>query len=296
MNYHQPVLENELIEGLNIRPGDIVVDLTLGGGGYVRRILNNCPGVGLICGIDRDMDAINYVSETLKTRKLLLIHGNFNEMSKLLMEHKINTVNKVIIDLGVSSFQIDQPDRGFAYSTAGPIDMRMNRNQSKTAQQVIQKTSEIELADMIYKFGEEPASRKIAQTLKHRVKMNTLTTTEDLSDAVRSVIKGTYQRRMTAVRRVFQALRIATNDELSTLSNVLPQVLALLETEGRLAVITYHSLEDRIVKHWVRDQKDPLTGQRIIRQYNKKPIVPSAEEINQNPRSKSAKLRILIKQ
>jgi 16S rRNA (cytosine1402-N4)-methyltransferase len=301
---HIPVLVDEVITGLNLRSGAQIIDGTLGGGGHTARMLEASAPDGHILGLDADPEAVERVSRLLSAEvasgRLHLIHANFDQIAVIAEQHGFHPVDAILLDLGVSSFQIDTPDRGFSFQQDGPLDMRLDPTQPLRAADVVNTWSETDLANLIYEYGEERHSRRIARSL---VRQRPFATTSELATAVTRAVGGRQGQRLHPATRTFQALRIAVNSELERLSQVLPQTLALLRPGGRLAIISFHSLEDRIVKQWMqREARDyvpdpyhPHGGYSrtpTLRIITPKPVTPSDVEIDNNPRSRSAKLRI----
>ena len=276
---HIPVLSQELIEGLAIKPGGIYLDATLGRGGHSNLILSTFPNVQVI-GIDLDDDAIlntkTNMSSSMKQR-FQTWTGNFKDYPG-----KIGEFDGIIADLGVSSPQLDNPERGFSFRHEASLDMRMNREQSLTAEEIINHWSEITLANIFYQYGEEKRSRSIARYL---VENRPFFTTTDLASAISKVFPPKYRYgRIHPATRVFQALRIIVNDELTSLEKFLQQSPSWLKPQGNIGIISFHSLEDRIVKHTFRDSS-------LLDVITKKPIIPKQEEKYNNRCSRSAKLR-----
>jgi 16S rRNA (cytosine1402-N4)-methyltransferase len=301
---HISVLLDEVLTGLNLHSGAIAIDCTLGGGGHTAHILAQTAPTGRVLGLDADPDAIERVSRRFAAEidagRLTLVQSAFEQVAQVAAQAGFAQVDAILLDLGVSSFQLDQAQRGFSLMQPGPLDMRFDPEQSPSAADIVNFWSEREIADIIYQFGEERHSRRIARYL---VQNRPITTTEQLADVVLRASGGRRGERIHPATRTFQALRIAVNRELEQLSNVLPQALSLLRPGGRLAVISFHSLEDRIVKQWcqaeatsfVQDKMHPHGGTPrtpTLRIVTPKPVTPSLEEIERNPRSRSAKLRI----
>lgn len=301
---HISVLLHEVIAGLNLRPGATAIDCTLGGGGHTAHMLAQTAPTGRVLGLDADPDAIERVSRRFAAEiaagRLVVAHAPFEQVSKVAAATNFAQVDAILLDLGVSSFQLDQAERGFSLMQPGPLDMRFDPEQYPSAADIVNEWPERELADLIYQFGEERHSRRIARYL---VQNRPITTTEQLAELVSRAVGGRRGERIHPATRTFQALRIAVNRELEQLTNVLPQALSLLRPGGRIAVISFHSLEDRIVKQWcqaeaadfVRDRMHPHGGYArtpTLRIVTPKPITPSPAEIEWNPRSRSAKLRI----
>ncbi|TFB11853.1 16S rRNA (cytosine(1402)-N(4))-methyltransferase RsmH [Candidatus Marinimicrobia bacterium MT.SAG.3] len=299
---HTPVMAEEVTEFLTINPDGVYIDGTIGGGGHAEVILDRLTDKALYIGIDKDATAIEYCKERFKdsTAKVELFQGNFSMMNEIAERRGIKGVDGVLLDLGVSSTQLDLPERGFSFSSDGPLDMRMDQDSGISAADLIKSLTERELADLIYEYGEERHSRKIATAIVNFQKESQLRTTSDLSSIVKRVIMGNMKTKSLA--RVFQALRIAVNNELSSLEEGLTAAIKLLKKGGRIVVLSYHSLEDRIVKNLLRDLskshiQDPEspTGYREqvkeLKLLTKKVIKPTGSEIERNPRSRSARLR-----
>ena len=284
MFVHIPVLSRELIEALNIRAGGNYLDATVGGGGHSSLILAKSSEIRLI-GIDRDEEAIAAAKDKLAQygkERIEFWHGNF-------AEYKPNNLDfdGIIADLGVSSAQLDIPERGFSFKHTANLDMRMDRTQSLTAKEIIDRWSEKELADIFYRYGEERFSRRIARRI---VEKRPFVTTTELAEAIALCVPRQYRYgRIHPATRVFQALRIVVNQELQSIELFLDRAPHWLKIGGIIAVISFHSLEDRIVKHKLRDSP-------LLQVLTKKPITASAEERAKNPRSRSAKLRIARRQ
>lgn len=304
---HIPVLLDEVITGLALNPGMRVIDGTLGGGGHTAVILDQTAPTGRVLGIDADPAAIRRVAHKLAaavaTDRLTLAQGNFGDLAALATAHGFAAVDAILLDLGVSSFQLETPQRGFAFGQDGPLDMRFDPTQGVSAAEVVNQWPEAELADLIYHYGEERLSRKIAHYL---VQHRPFVTTGALAAAIEAAVGGRKGSRLHPATRTFQALRIAVNEELTQLERVLPQALQLLKPGGRLAVISFHSLEDRIVKQWMQQEARTFVPDKRLPQggYNRtaqlelitrKPMVAADAETASNPRSRSAKLRIAQK-
>ena len=303
-NYHDSVLLNEALNGLNIKPDGIYVDATLGRCGHTQRILDHLNELGSVIGFDQDIDAIKYAENNFSDSRLGLIHSNFSNLNDEL--NKINLIGKVdgvLMDLGISSPQIDNADRGFSFNKDGLLDMRMDQSQKLTATEWIKETSEKEIADTLYQYGEEKRSRIIASTIKEYQKNNEIKTTLELANLISTVVKPGKNKHPAT--RSFQAIRIAINDELIMLSEALNQTIDVLDKGGRLAVISFHSIEDRIVKQFIQKHSRPKqipkglpimmndTQPCLLKDLGK--VKPSNEEIKVNRRSRSAILRIAEK-
>ncbi|MEX1018330.1 MAG: 16S rRNA (cytosine(1402)-N(4))-methyltransferase RsmH [Litorilinea sp.] len=305
---HIPVLLPEVIAALDIRPGGKYIDGTLGGGGHTQAILEAAGPTGKVLGLDADPAALTRVATRLEgpmqDGRLLMRHANFEHMAQVAQALDFVPVDGILLDLGVSSYQFDTPARGFSLMHDGPLDMRMNPEAELTAAHIVNHWREDEIADVIYEYGEERRSRRIARAI---VRRRPFATTAELAEAVSQAVGGRKHgspgARIHPATRVFQALRIAVNQELDQLRATLPQCLDLLTAGGRLAVISFHSLEDRIVKQWMQqesrtfipDAAHPFGGTEQaarLQIMTRKPLTASAEEVQANPRSRSAKLRV----
>ncbi len=297
---HVAVLVAEVLAYLAPRPGAVIVDATVGEGGHAEAILRRIAPAGRLIGLDRDADAIRRAQERLRPfgRNAILSQANFEHLEQALDEAGVGTVDGMLFDIGVSTRQLFEPSRGFSFDRVGPLDMRMDQGQEMTAADLANTLPEPALADLIYRYGEERASRKIARQIVAR---RPLRTTRDLARAVEAAVGGG-RGRLHPATRTFQALRIATNRETEALERGLPQAIHRLRPGGRLCVISFHSLEDRIVKQTLarlsRDCTCPpelpecrCGGRRLVRVLTKKPVTPSPEEVRQNPRARSARLR-----
>ena len=296
--YHTPVLFNESLDALEISANDIVIDVTYGGGGHSSEILNRLGPDGLLLAFDQDDDALENV---LDDDRLIFANANFRFMINFAKYYEVMGANAILADLGVSSHQFDAGDRGFSIREEGVLDMRMNQNSMLTAYQVINKYSEKELYRVFNSYADLDNVRKVVQMLLKKRSEEPIRTTKELVDLLKELVKGNKQTQFLA--QVFQAIRIEVNDEMGALMDFLEQSVSVLEEGGRLVVISYHSIEDRLVKNFIRSgnftgelTKDhfgvvqkPLTG------INKKPIITADEEIARNPRARSAKMRIAIK-
>ncbi len=301
---HQPVLYQEIIHALQPRRGGRYVDGTLGAGGHARGILEASAPDGQLLGLDVDPQALALARKTLAPYegRIHLAQASYTSLATQLAQLHWEAVDGILLDLGASSMQFDTPKRGFSFLHDAPLDMRFGPHAPQTAADLVNKLSERELADLLYQYGEERNSRKIAHAI---VQARPLHTTRELVAAIESVSPRRGDRLHPATR-TFQALRIAVNEELASLEAVLPQAVAALRAKGRLAVISFHSLEDRLVKDFVREQSQDLVNppyERIyevergatLKEVNRKPITPSEAEIRSNPRARSAKLRIAEK-
>ncbi|MEH2140708.1 16S rRNA (cytosine(1402)-N(4))-methyltransferase RsmH [Nostoc sp.] len=280
--FHVPVLGREVIEGLAVRLGGHYLDVTVGGGGHSRLILESAADVR-VTAVDQDEDALAAAQKNLTEYgdRIQFIYSNFANY-----EFTPNTFDGILADLGVSSYHLDQPERGFSFRHAANLDMRMDQRRSLTAADVINNWDEADLADIFFKYGEERLSRRIARRIVER---RPLHTTTELADAIASSVPPKYRYgRIHPATRVFQALRIVVNDELKSLETFLDKAPNALVPGGRIAIISFHSLEDRPVKHGLRNSP-------LLKVLTKKPIIAQEEEIQRNMRSRSAKLRIAQK-
>ncbi len=290
---HVPVLYNEVLAGLNVRPGGLYIDGTVGAGGHAAGILEGSGPNGRLMGFDRDAATLQVAAERLAPYgdRVRLIHAPYTALG----EHVApGSAAGMVLDLGLSSLQMDDPERGFAFRHDGPLDMRFDVSAGQTAADVVNTWPVDDLADALYEFGEERQSRRIARAI---VDARPLQTTGQLAEVVARAI-GKYRERIHPATRTFQALRILVNDELGQVAEVLPQAVEALAPGGRLAVITFHSLEDRIVKRFFRQasgvvEEGANLSSPTLRIVNKKVIEPAAAEIEANPRSRSAKLRLV---
>lgn len=309
---HDTVLLNETVNGLNIKPDGIYVDMTLGGAGHTSLILEKLSDKGRLFSFDQDETAINYVKEKLskdiESGKLTLIHSNFRNITEELNNRDVERVDGILYDLGVSSPQLDEAERGFSYHQNAPLDMRMNKQQRLTAYEVVNEWSYNELVAILFKYGEERFSKQIVRKIEAAREVEPIKTTHDLVDLIKEGIPAPARRKGGhPAKRTFQAIRIAVNDELGALEDSLKQSIQLLNLYGRISVISFHSLEDRIVKHTFKDYSTPPDLPRnlpvlpdfdlpILKLINNKPISASKEELEENNRSRSAKLRVAEKQ
>jgi 16S rRNA (cytosine1402-N4)-methyltransferase len=298
--FHIPVLCREAVDALVTDAEGWYVDGTVGGGGHAEEICARLRGRGKIICLDADADALASAQSRLQqfSERTTFIHTNFGELAGALQRLSVSRINGLLLDLGVSSHQFDVPDRGFSFRGDERLDMRMDQRQLQTAWDIVNRTDEKVLAGILWEFGEERESRRIARGV---VAARPVDTTGDLRDAVERAVGGRFLTKSLA--RVFQALRIAVNKELDQLRNVLAQAVDLITPEGRLVVISYHSLEDRIVKEFIRrqaevpeDQRNPFArgpaAEGRLRIVTRKAVVPTNEEIARNPRARSAKMRV----
>ena len=301
---HKPVLLNECIEGLNIKKDGIYGDGTLGGAGHSKEILNHLSNTGLLIGIDQDLEALDAAKKNLSSfNNVVYIHDNHDNIDKILQKLEIQKVDGILLDLGVSSYQLDEKSRGFSYMEDAKLDMRMDRTKKLTAEEVVNSYTEEELAKIFFEYGEEKYSKNIAKNICMARKNKKITTTKELVKIIEESIPQSKQNNGHPAKRTFQAIRIEVNDELRPLHGTILKSINCLKPEGRLAVITFHSLEDRIVKNAYIEAVGKCTCPPDIpycvcgnvslgKIVNKKPIVANEEEQKSNSRSKSAKLRI----
>lgn len=308
---HKPVLLDECIEGLDIRPDGIYVDGTLGGAGHSVEILKRLGPQGMLIGIDQDREALKAAEEKLSQvntkGSFVTIHANFENIRQILEAQKIRNVDGILLDLGVSSHQLDTGERGFRYLENAPLDMRMDQNASFDARTLVNTWSEAELARIIFDYGEEKWAGRIAEFIVRAREQEEITTTGQLVDIIKAAVPAAARREGPhPAKRTFQAIRIAVNRELDVLEKALPEMAGLLKPGGRLCVITFHSLEDRIVKQFIRSRSGRCTcppdfpkcicnAVAELKAFPSKPILPSKKELETNHRARSAKLRIAIK-
>lgn len=293
-NYHNPVLLHESIDALAIKEDGIYVDVTFGGGGHSREILNRLGKNGKLFAFDQDPDAL---ANEIDDERFVLIPENFRYISRFLRFYRIKKVDGILADLGVSSHQFDEAERGFSTRFEGDLDMRMNQKSKKSAQEIINNYSEEQLAAILFAYGELRSSRKIARLIVHDRGNKKIETSFQLKEALRTILPKAKEHKILA--QIFQAIRIEVNEELDVLKEFLEQVPNLLNEEGRLSVISYHSLEDRLVKRFIRTglfegepEKDVFGNSNEPLKKVGKLIVPKPEEIKVNNRARSAKLRI----
>jgi 16S rRNA (cytosine1402-N4)-methyltransferase len=296
--YHIPVLLHETVEGLDIQRDGIYLDLTYGGGGHSREILSRLGPEGHLYGFDQDLDAMQ---GAIQDERFTFVRSNFRFLKNWMQYFEVEQVDGILADLGVSSHHLDEGERGFSFRYDAPLDMRMNQQSHLTAKTVLQEYSEEQLANVLYLYGELKNSRRIAAALVKARAKGTLETTGELADVLEPLMG--YDRKKKDLARVFQALRIEVNGEMKALGQMLQAAIEVLRPGGRLVILTYHSLEDRIVKNMFRAGNPEGKGETDIfgrsnaplRPVNRNVITPSAEEEAQNPRSRSAKLRIAEK-
>ena len=302
-SFHIPVLTKEVLHYLNFKKGGgVYIDCTLGGGGHSKAILKNIYPDGLLIGIDQDIEAIEAAKVELKNflGKVKLVKGNFKNLEDILSDLKLEAVSGIIFDLGVSSHQLKEKERGFSFREDSHLDMRMDQTQKFDASILINRYTEKELIGVFERYGEERLSKRIARLIVTERQKKPITTTRQLADLVIRALPKTKKRkkwRIHPATRVFQAIRIEVNQELKTLEKGLNQAINVLDDKGRICVISYHSLEDRIVKTLFKEVKREGIAQKNygLKILTKKPIRPSSEEVKKNPKARSAKLRVAEK-
>lgn len=305
---HKPVMLEECIEGLKIKQDGIYVDGTLGGAGHSKEILKRLSEKGLLIGIDRDDDALKAAKENLKEfSNVKFIKDNHDNIKQILEDIGIDKVDGILLDLGVSSYQLDERNRGFSYLGENELDMRMDKSQELSARNVVNEYTEEKLADIIYEYGEERFSRQIARNICEYRKNKEITTTKQLVEIIEKSIPKSKQNDGHPAKRTFQAIRIEVNNEIKPLYNTVKDCIDCLKPQGRLCIITFHSLEDRAVKNAMLDAKGKCTcptdlpycvcgAKSLGKVITRKPIVATNTEQEENSRSKSAKLRIFEKE
>lgn len=304
---HKSVLLNECIEGLNIKPDGIYVDGTLGGAGHSIKIVEKLSKNGMLIGIDRDTEALKAAKEKLKNySNVTYVHGNHDDIKNVLQDLNIEEVDGILLDLGVSSYQLDEKSRGFSYIGNSRLDMRMDQEQNLTAEIIVNEYKEEELSKLIFDYGEERFAKNIARNICEYRKQKRIETTEELVNIIEKSIPKSKQNDGHPAKRTFQAIRIEVNNEIKPLKDTVKKSIDVLKKGGRLAVITFHSLEDRAVKEAMIDAEGKCTcpkdlpycvcgAKSLGKMITKKPILPTEEEQEENSRSRSAKLRIFEK-
>lgn len=305
---HVSVLLNECIENLNIKPDGIYVDGTMGGAGHGLEIVKKLSPKGMLIGIDRDEEALAVAKERLKDfSNVKYVHDNHDNIDEIIKNLNLKGVDGILLDLGVSSYQIDEKTRGFTYMNDGPLDMRMDKSQELTAEYIVNNYKEQELARIIFEYGEEKFSRKIAKNICEYRSNKKIETTSELVKIIEKSIPGKFREKNShPAKRTFQAIRIEVNNEIEPLYNTVKNSINALNSKGRLCVITFHSLEDRMVKKAYVDAEGKCTCPKDLpycvcgnvslgKIINKKPILPTEKEMQENSRSRSAKLRVFEK-
>ncbi|RCW81427.1 16S rRNA (cytosine1402-N4)-methyltransferase [Halanaerobium sp. DL-01] len=305
MDYiHKPVLLEKSIELLNIKKDGIYFDGTLGRGGHSREILKHLSDKGRLISVDRDLTAVKAVKEKfINEDKIIIEHGNFLDIDLILKKNNIKKVDGILLDLGVSSPQLDNADRGFSYNKDGPLDMRMNKNQNKTAADILNSYSEEKLSKIISRYGEENWAARIAEFIVKARKKKKIERTSELVEIIKAAVPASARRSGGhPARRTFQAVRIETNNELKQLEKMIEKSILYLNKKGRICIISFHSLEDRIVKHTFRELAKDCTcppdfpicvcdKKSEVKVITKKPVTADKSELEENPRARSAKLR-----
>ncbi len=299
---HAPVMLNEVVEALNVRPGGRYVDGTVGGGGHALAILQAAEPGGSLLGLDRDPRALERAGERLAKYKadVQLVQSDFSNIADVCEEASFSPVHGLLLDLGMSSLQLDDAERGFSFQREGPLDMRFSPDQTITAADIVNEYDKDDLADVLKRYGEETRAKRIARRIVER---RPLQTTTELAKVVEEAVGGRVRRQSHPATRTFQALRIAVHQELLSLEAALPQAYGLLGDLGRLVVLAYHSLEDRLVKQYIRlESRDCICPPRLpicvcehkatLRPIGRKQMRPSVEEVESNPRSRSARMRV----
>jgi 16S rRNA (cytosine1402-N4)-methyltransferase len=304
---HNPVLLDETVTNIIGDINGLYIDCTLGGGGHTRELLSRLGKNARVIALDRDLEVLEKTRAQFNDHRINFFHVDFRFLKRALTLDQIGAIDGIMIDLGVSSFQLDDADRGFSYHADSELDMRMDTQQNLNAWFIVNNYSEEELTDIIFKYGEERFARKIARAIVKARSGQAINTTLELVDVIKSAIPAKFTRDKHPARKTFQAIRIAVNDELTALEQVLPQAIEVLKPGGRLAVITFHSLEDRIVKKYFNDQSKNCIcppqmlvcscggNKAAIKIINRKPIIPAEAEIAINSRARSAKLRVVEK-
>ena len=305
---HIPIMLDECIKGLDIKEDGIYVDCTLGGAGHSSHIIKRLSSKGHLIGIDQDADALEAAKNRLSVySNVTFVHDNFYNINNILENLGVDRIDGILMDLGVSSYQLDNADRGFSYMHDAPLDMRMNRESSLSAYEVVNKYSEAELLNVIRIYGEEKFAKRVAKFIVDRRENKEIISTLELVDIIKAAIPAKARREGPhPAKRTFQAIRIEVNKELEILKKTIEDGVSRLNHGGRIAVITFHSLEDRIVKTSFKELEDPCMCPKefpvcacgklpIVKIVTKKPMEPLSEEVNENPRSRSAKLRVAEK-
>jgi len=283
---HVPVLLQEVIEYLDPQKGDVVVDATFGFGGHSREILKKIGPTGKLIAVEKDAEVLTLNKSKYTNENLVFVNDDFENISEILENLKIKKVNRILFDFGISSFHLDESGRGFSFQKDEPLDMRLDKAQNYRASDLVNSMSEKELADLLYNLSDEYHSRRIAKAIIEARRKQRITTTGQLKEIVENVVKRS--GKTNPATKTFQALRIVTNDELKKIVNAVPKAIDLLAKDGRIAVISFHSGEDRIIKNIFKS----LKAEKKIEILTKKPLTAQEQEIKDNPRSRSAKLRV----
>lgn len=300
---HRPVLLSETVDNLITDPHGTYVDCTLGGGGHLRYLVEQLADDAIVIGIDKDREILEQTRLQLSDLKVTFAQADFRNLRQVLRELEIDFVDGIMMDLGVSSFQLDRAERGFSFHQDAPLDMRMNREQFLTARDIVNSFAEDEIKTILFRFGEEVYAGSISRAIVNYRKSKDIESTLDLAEIIKGAVPARYRREKHPARKSFQALRMAVNEELEALRAVLPQAVEVLKPGGRLCVLSFHSLEDRIVKRFMQEKAQtcicPPTfpvcvceHQAQLKMIRRKPIVASAEESENNPRARSVRLRV----
>jgi len=291
---HKPVLLQEVMHFLDPAAGDVIVDATIGGAGHAKEILRRIGPSGVLIGIDKDKESLKIADEQLRSSEgsFKLMNGNFKDIKNILQDLKIKEVDGILFDLGISSIQMESAERGFSIKNSGPLDMRMDKTQHLTAAILVNNLSEFELSRLIKDFGEERFHRRIAASILRARREKRIETTAELAQIIsRSMPYGRRRERIHPATRTFQALRIKVNEELSAMEEALKDAPPVLKKGGRLCVVSFHSLEDRIAKNTLKE----FSAQDVLQILTKKPVMAKGDELMENPRARSAKLRAAVK-
>jgi 16S rRNA (cytosine1402-N4)-methyltransferase len=302
--YHESIMKNEVLHYLNIQTEGVIVDGTLGDGGHTEFILKNTGPKTRVLGVDRDLSAIERARERLLPfrDRVMFAHGSLENLRELAAQSGVTRINGLLLDFGVSSPQLDTPERGFSIRNDGPLDMRMDNSQTTTAAHLLEKLKDVELVAIIKNFGEERFAKKIVRAIRREQEEKPVVTTSHLAEVISRVVRPPRHSRIHPATKTFQALRIAVNNELEQIKTVLKDAIDLLDSSARIVAISFHSLEDRIVKTFFRKEEKGCTcppripicicnGKQTLKILTRKPVCSSEEEIELNPRSVSAKLR-----
>ena len=290
---HTPVMLKEVLDYLNLAPGKVIVDATVGTGGHSRAILERVTPGGRLIGIDRDQESLGVASERLKeySGSFEFVHSNFTDIDKVLEGLKVKKIDGILFDLGISSFQLDDPHRGFSFQNEGPLDMRLDRDSYISAYDLVNNLNEDEISDLLWTFGQERWHNRIAHLVVEEREKHPIATTRELATIVEKAIPYRYRHRHYRIHpatRTFQAVRIAVNRELETLGGAINRAIDAMGQGARICVISFHSLEDRVVKHTFRN----AAANGLLHLITPKPLTPMLSEIGENPSSRSSKLRV----
>jgi len=293
---HIPVLLKEVMDGLNPKPGETMIDGTANGGGHTRAIADKLAPDGRVISIEWDTEIFKKLKSDIENSeykdRVVAVNDNYANLKNILSELEVEKADGVLLDLGFSSVHVDISGRGFSFQKDEPLDMRYNQDQAVTSYEIVSSWPELEIAEILKKYGEERFAYRIAKAICENRKREKIGTTLQLVDVVRGAVPAFYRKgKINCATRTFQALRIAVNGELDNIENVLPQIIDVLNSGGRIAIISFHSLEDRIIKNFFRDK----SKEGLLKIITKKPITAAKEEAFENPRARSAKLRVAVK-